>query len=197
MNVIKRLYLWMGSRVYSPYGEPLLFFLVFLDAVCFLPADPMLIAYCLEQHTKSFRYATIATLGSVTGGIVEYTLGRTLWHFFGQSIIHSTFVNYFMTPETFFYLCGHYKAHAFLAIVVASFAPIPYKATTLSAGFCSLPFLPFALGTSIGRATRFYLYAIVIRIWGPRMKESIERYFNLLMLLAVGLVVGAMYLVKH
>ena len=48
MNVIKRLYLWMGSRVYSPYGEPLLFLMVFLDAVCFIPADPMLIAYCLD-----------------------------------------------------------------------------------------------------------------------------------------------------
>jgi membrane protein YqaA with SNARE-associated domain len=187
----------MGSRVYSPYGEPLLFLMVFFDAVCFIPADPMLIAYCLEKHTKSFRYAAIATFGSITGGIVEYTLGRTLWHFFGQSIINSAFVSHIMTPETFFYLCGHYKAHAFLAIVIASFAPLPYKATTLSAGFCSLPFFPFAIGTTIGRGARFFIYASVIRRWGPKMKESIDRYFNLLMLLAVVLVVGAIYLVKH
>lgn len=197
MNAIKRLYTWMSTRVYSPHGEKILFGFVFLDAVCFLPADPMLIAYCLEKHKKAFRYAAIATIASVIGGVIEYILGFTLWHFWGESIVHSSFVSYIMKPETFYYLCGQYKAHAFLAIIIASFAPIPYKATTLSAGFCALPFFPFVVGTALGRAGRFFLYAGIINRWGPAIKNSLDRYFNLIMLLLIVLIGGAVFYAKH
>ena len=197
MNAIKRLYTWMSTRVYSPHGEKILFGFVFLDAVCFLPADPMLIAYCLEKHKKAFRYAAIATLASVIGGVIEYTLGFTLWHFWGESIVHSSFVSYIMKPETFYYLCGQYKAHAFLAIIIASFAPIPYKATTLSAGFCALPFFPFVIGTTLGRAGRFFLYAGIIHRWGPAIKDSLDRYFNLIMISLVILIGGVILYAKH
>jgi len=197
MNAIKRLYTWMSTRVYSPHGEKLLFALVYLDAVCFLPADPMLIAYCLEKHKKAFRYAAIATVASVIGGITEYLLGFTLWHFWGESIVHSSFVNYLIKPETFYYLCSQYKAHAFFAVVIASFAPIPYKATTLSAGFCALPLPSFALATGIGRAGRFFLYAGIINTWGPAIKDSLERYFNLIMLALVVIIGCAVFYAKH
>jgi membrane protein YqaA with SNARE-associated domain len=187
----------MSTRVYSPHGEKILFGFVFLDAVCFLPADPMLIAYCLEKHKKAFRYAAIATVASVVGGVIEYTLGFTLWHFWGESIVHSSFVSYIIKPETFYYLCGQYKAHAFLAIIIASFAPIPYKATTLSAGFCALPFFPFVVGTALGRAGRFFLYAGIINRWGPAIKDSLDRYFNLIMLSLVVVIGGAVLYAKH
>jgi membrane protein YqaA with SNARE-associated domain len=187
----------MCSRVYSPHGEKLLFTLVYLDAVCFLPADPMIIAYCLEKHKKSFRYATIATIASIIGGITEYALGIALWHIWGQSIIHSTLVGYLMKPETFFYLCGQYKTHTFLALVIASFAPIPFKATTLSAGFCALPLLPFVLGIALGRAGRFFLYALIIRIWGPAIKDSLDRYFNLIIITLSVIIGGTLFFAKH
>lgn len=187
----------MSSQVYSPHGEKLLFGIVYLDAVCFLPADPMLIAYCLEKHKKAFHYAALATCASVIGGLTEYALGYALWHFWGENIIHSSFLSYVLKPETFYYLCDQYKAHAFLTVIIASFAPIPYKVTTLSAGFCALPLFPFALGTALGRAGRFFLYAGIIYRWGPAIKDSLDRYFNRIMLSLLVIIGSVLLYLQH
>jgi membrane protein YqaA with SNARE-associated domain len=187
-NQLKRLYAWMGNMVYSPYAERTLGILFFLESIFFLPTDPMLIVYCFTRPTKAFRYATIATIGSVLGGLAGYSIGLLLWNSFGNQIIHNSIVNYVLSPELFYYLCAQYKKHECLAILIAAFTPIPYKAATLSAGFCKLSLMPFILCSIIGRGARFYLYAIIISTWGDRMKVHIERYFGPLMLFATALI---------
>lgn len=193
---LKRLYAWMGERVYSPYADATLGILFFLESIFFLPTDPMLIVYCFERKEKAFRYASIATAASVFGGMTGYYIGFLLWESFGQQIIHNHLVNYVLSPELFAYLCKQYQAHECLAILLAAFTPIPYKAATLSAGFCKLSFVPFVICSIIGRGARFYLYAIVISIWGDRMKVYIERYFGPLMLFATALIIISIKLLR-
>jgi membrane protein YqaA with SNARE-associated domain len=187
----------MGAQVYSPYATPILALLFYLEAIIFLPTDPMLIVYCIERRDKAYRYATVATLSSVLGGITGYGIGFMLWHTVGPQIIHSSVVNYIMTPAMFHYLKSLYHQYEGWAILVAAFTPIPYKAATLSAGFCNLSLAPFIIASLIGRGARFYLYAITISIWGKQIKEYIDRYFNLLVLLAMILIMGAVWLLKH
>jgi uncharacterized membrane protein YdjX (TVP38/TMEM64 family) len=79
---------------------------------------------------------------------------------------------------------------------MAAFTPIPYKAATLSAGFCKLSFIPFVICSVIGRGARFFLYAIIISTWGARMKVYIERYFGPLMVLAMVLIFVTVKLVR-
>lgn len=192
MSSMRRLYDWMGKQVYSPYAEVTLGVLFYIEAIFFLPTDPMLIMYCIERRDKAYRYATIATITSVLGGLTGYFIGYVLWHIAGQQIIHHPFVSYIMTPETFNHLCGLYKQYEALAILAAAFTPIPYKAATLTAGFCNLSLMPFIIASLIGRGARFYLYAITISIWGKQIKQYIDRYFNLLVvcaMIAIGFVV--------
>jgi membrane protein YqaA with SNARE-associated domain len=193
---LKRLYSWMGNCVYSPYADATLGILFFLESIFFLPTDPMLIVYCFERRNKAYWYATIATVASVLGGMTGYYLGYLLWEYFGQQILHNKLVNYVLSPELFNYLCTQYQQHECFAILMAAFTPIPYKAATLSAGFCKLSFIPFVICSVIGRGARFFLYAIIISTWGARMKVYIERYFGPLMVLAMVLIFVTVKLVR-
>lgn len=180
---IKKLYDWMGSRVYSPYADFILGFLFFLEAIFFLPTDPMLILYCLNRQKKALYYATIATVASVLGGITAYFIGATLWDIAGEEILQNRLVNYVVTPSTFSYLTEQYRQYEWWAILAAGFTPIPYKAATLTAGFCKLSFIPFVICSVIARGARFYLLAITIILFGNRIRQSIDRYFNIIIIL--------------
>lgn len=186
----------MGTKVHSPHADFMLGFLFFLEAIFFLPTDPMLIFYCLEQPKKAFRYATIATVSSVAGGTAGYLIGYYLWHFAGHHIINHPWVNYIMKPDTFHYICHQYKLYEYWAIFIAGFTPVPYKAATLTAGFCRLSLIPFILVSFLARGARFYLYAISISIWGKQMKQYIDRYITRLVLLALVIVIVGFYFIK-
>ncbi len=177
---IKKLYDWMASCVYSPYADITLGFLFFLEAIFFLPTDPMLIVYCINRQEKAFRYATIATISSVLGGITSYLIGAMLWDIAGEQIIHNKIINYVLSPATFTHLSQRFRQHEWSAILIAGFTPIPYKAATLTAGFCKISLIPFVLCSVIARGARFYLLAATIKILGVHIQQSINRYFNIM-----------------
>ena len=177
---IKRFYDWMASCVYSPYADITLGFLFFLEAIFFLPTDPMLIMYCINRKEKALRYATIATVASVIGGITSYLIGAMLWNIAGEQIIHNKIVNYVLSPATFTHLSQQYRQHEWLAILIAGFTPVPYKAATLTAGFCRISLIPFVLCSIIARGSRFYLLAVIAKILGVHIQQSINRYFNII-----------------
>ena len=194
--MLKKIYTWMGQKVHSPYAEPFLGFLFFTEAIFFLPVDPILILFCLERPNKSLRYATIATIFSVLGGMTGYLIGFSLWQTAGPKILDSWLVSSIMSPATFASLAHKYEVYSHWAVLVAGFSPIPYKAATLSAGFCKISFLPFVFFSIIARGARFFMFAIAILIWGPQIKLFIDRYFNLLVVLTMALIAGAIWLLK-
>lgn len=194
--MVKKLYDRMGKKVYSRHADLVLGLLFFAEAIFFLPVDPVLIMYCLERRSKALYFAAIATLSSVLGGIVGYYIGATLWYYVGEQILQSPMISYFLSRETFEYLSMQYHRYAGWAILLAAFTPIPYKAATLTAGFCNLALLPFIVASFIGRGARFFLYGTLISIWGVQIKQYIDRYFNLLVLLALVLISLGIWLSK-
>lgn len=185
----KKSYAWMGATINSPYASYILCFLFYLEAIFFLPTDPILIVYCIEQQNKAITYATIALIGSVLGGMTSYLLGALLWDSCGEQIIHHPWVTYIMSPSLFYKLAHQYQEHEWTAIFIAGFTPIPYKAATLAAGFCKISFAPFVLCSIIARGARFYALALICKTWGGLVKGSVEKYFNVLLLFAVILII--------
>lgn len=194
LSVFRRTYDWMGSSINSVYAEYILCFLFYLEAIFFLPTDPILIVYCLERRDRALWYATIATFGSVLGGMTSYAIGALMWDCMGEQIIHNQYVNCILSPAMFHNLSAKYQAHEWLAILIAGFTPIPYKAATLAAGFCKISFGPFVIASMIARGARFYLFAIVCKIYGEKIKDSINKYFNLLLLFAAILIIITVWL---
>jgi membrane protein YqaA with SNARE-associated domain len=186
MLVVRKMYDWCGQQVRSSYAVPLLALLFFIEAIFFLPVDPLLIVYCLEDRCKALYFATVATLSSVIGGITGYFIGYAIWESCGKFLVGLLF-----SPQTFAHALHNYEKYESWAVLIAGFTPLPYKAVTLSAGFCKLPLLPFVIFSLLGRGARFFLIAISIRIWGHHIKEYIDRYFNSLLLLFTLMVVAA------
>lgn len=194
---MKKIYEWMGKQVYSPYAGYMLCIMFYLEAIFFLPTDPILMLYCLERRDRALWYATIATIGSVLGALTSYALGYYLWQTVGDAIIHQSFLNRFIKPENFTYLCTQYRIHDSWAVLVAGFIPIvPYKAVTLTAGFCQLSLVPFTIYSCIVRGVRFYAVAILISIWGAQIKQFIDQYFRLLVALVVLVVSIVVWIIR-
>jgi membrane protein YqaA with SNARE-associated domain len=194
--MLKKLYHWMGQKIYSPYADVILGILFYIEAIFFFPTDPMLIFYCITRPNRAITYATIATIGSSLGGLTGYGIGYALWESVGEQIIHAPIVNYIMSPSTFYFLRQQYQTYEYWAVLIAGFTPIPYKAATLSAGFCKLSIIPFIICSALARGFRFYLFAFAIKWWGPSMKQYIDRYFNLLVILFIILVILGIWALK-
>lgn len=185
MLALKRMYYWCGQQVHTVYAVPLLAFLFFIEAIFFVPVDPLLILYCIEDRFQSFYFAAVATLSSVAGGLMGYFIGYAIWESCGKLLVSLLF-----SQESFSHAIHQYERYESWAVLIAGFTPLPYKAVTLSAGFCKLPLLPFVVFSLIGRGARFFLVAASIRIWGQQIKEYIDRYFNPLVLLFALVVVA-------
>jgi membrane protein YqaA with SNARE-associated domain len=187
----------MQLSIHSPYAEYILGFLFYIEAIFFLPTDPMLIFYCIEKQEKALRYAAIATVCSVLGGLTAYTIGAFLWDTLGEQIIHNPIVNYVISPGKFYELSERYKKYEWWAILTTSFIPIiPYKVTTITAGFCKISLLPFIVGSIIARGARFFFYGITIHVYGVHIKKSIERSFNIIMAVAMIIIIAALLLLR-
>ncbi len=191
-KLLRKLYDWMGAKVHSPYATWWLAGLFFIEAFFFVPVDPLLILYCVENRSRSLWYAAIATVSSVLGGITGYAIGALAWHSIG-----STLVSLVISQASFDHAVETYKLYQNYAVLIAGFTPLPYKAITLSAGFCNLPLLPFVVCSFLSRGARFFLVSSLIFVFGKQIKYFIDRFFNQLVVLFTVLVVASLWLVMR
>lgn len=195
MKIVRRLYDWVLGWAETPYGVPALGLLAFVEA-CFFPVPPdvLLMALCLAVPLKSYRFALVATLGSVSGGVVGYLIGWGFWE--SVSPLFFEYVPGF-SPEGFAHVKSWFDQYDFWTIFAAGFTPIPYKIFTIAAGAFQIN-LPIFIGASlISRALRFFLVAALFYYLGRPARILIEKYFNLLTILFLGLLLGGFLLINY
>lgn len=195
MNLFRRLYDWVLFWAETPYGVPALLLLAFAEA-CFFPVPPdvLLIALCLSLPTKAYRYALIACVGSVAGGIVGYAIGLTLW-----GSVSSFFFQYVpgFSQEHFSFVRDLFVRYDFWTIFAAGFTPIPYKVFTIASGVFKIDFPVFVLASIVSRGLRFVLVAWLLKRYGALAKAFIDKYFNVLTMLFLLLLVGGFVLIEY
>ncbi len=188
MRKIRQLYDWVLGWADSRYATSALAALSFTESVFFpIPPDPLLIALCLGAAKRSFRFAAIATMASVVGGIIGYGIGAGAWH-----LVQDWFFAYVwgVSPESFADVQGLYERWDFWFVFLAGLTPIPYKLFTLGAGVFSINFGMFVLASALSRGLRFFVVAGLIYRYGQPIASFIDRYFNPLAL-AFGVLVVA------
>ena len=193
-NVIRRLYDWILHWAETPYGVPALFVLALAEASFFpIPPDPLLIALCLGIPARSFRFAATATLASVIGGVVGYSIGAGAW-----TLLQDWFFLYVsgVSPESFASVQGLYDRYDFWAIFLAGLTPLPYKVFTISAGVFSINIGVFILASFLSRGLRFFILAGLIYRYGDPITRFIDRYFNVLALVFGALVIGGFFILE-
>ncbi len=175
---VRRLYDWVLHWADTPYGLQALAVLALVESSVFpIPPDPLLIALCLGAAARALRFAAVATVASVLGGVLGYGIGALVW-----SSASGFFFEYVpgVTPEAFATVQGLYDRWNFWAVFVAGLTPIPYKVFTISAGVFVINFPVFVFASTLSRGLRFFFMAGLIYHYGEPIRSFIDRYFNLL-----------------
>jgi len=191
--MLRRLYDWVLHWAETPYGTWALFFLALAESSFFpIPPDVLLIALAISIPAKSFRYALACTVGSLIGGVIGYIIGYQFMELVGLQILE--FYGLMAKFNTVGDLYNKYNA---LAVGIAGFTPIPYKVFTISAGAFGINFPVFLLASAVSRAARFFIVGWLIYKFGPGIRAFIDRYFNVLAVVFVILLVGGFILIRY
>ncbi len=148
---------------------------------------PMIIA----EPKKWFRFALITTTASVLGGIAGYYIGYWLWETIGKAVIA-----FYGLGDAMAAVRIRYEANAFAAIFTAALTPIPYKVFTISAGLFHISLATLVFASIAGRGLRFFAVAWLVGRFGEPIKELIEKYFDILTVIAAALLVGGFIVLR-
>ena len=192
-HFLRRLYDWVLHWAETPQSQTALFLLAFAESSFFpIPPDVLLIALALGRPKHAFRFAFICSMGSVLGGMFGYFLGLQFFNHIGKPIL-----TFYGGMDGFVRVQELYRKYDALAVTIAGFTPIPYKLFTIAGGAVQINFTIFVIASFLSRAARFFLVGGVLRIWGPPARAFIERYFNILSIIFVLLLIGGFLLLKH
>jgi len=186
------MYDWVLSWADSPHSTAALFVLAFVESSFFIvPPDVLLIALCISKQKKSFRYALVCSAGSVIGGAFGYIIGFYFFDMIGVKILEL-----YSALDKYEHVRVIFNDYGAWGVAVAGFTPIPYKVFTIAAGVFKLNFLSFIVASTFSRSARFFIVSGLIYKFGAPVKKFIDKYFNILCVVFVVLLVVGFYVVK-
>jgi membrane protein YqaA with SNARE-associated domain len=185
--MFKSLYRWILSLAESPQAPFALAAVAFAESSFFpIPPDVILIPMSLATPRLALRYAAIATVASVTGGMVGYGIGALLYDTLGQWLIHL-----YGYADKMAMLKETYAQWGALVILVKGLTPIPYKLVTIVSGLLGYNFAIFVGLSIVTRGARFFLLAGALTRFGDPLRIAMERHFALFCgLIAITIVAG-------
>ncbi|MGE3690507.1 MAG: YqaA family protein [Novosphingobium sp.] len=184
--MLRRLYDWTMAKASDPRAEWWLAFFAFVEASFFpIPPHPVLGLMCLAEPKKAVRFAVIATLASVAGGLLGYAIGHFVYDTVGAQMLALLGLSASF-PTAAAYIC-EYGAEI---IMIKGATPIPFKLLTITAGFSHMPLLPFIGARLVSRSISFMIVGVLFRLFGAPIKAFIDKYLGLATAGFVILVVG-------
>tara|TARA_B100000902_G_scaffold329450_1_gene325953 strand:- start:34 stop:669 length:636 start_codon:yes stop_codon:yes gene_type:complete len=184
MRFLKSLYHWTMELANNPSAIWLLGFVSFIEAIFFpIPPDVLLIPMILANVKKAWFYAFITTITSVLGGLIGYAIGLFAYSQIAEPLLIG------LGKETAMNLFSNsINDNGFLIVLTAGISPIPFKVVSVMSGFTQMPIHIFLASALLGRATRFFVVATLLRRYGERIKSFIETYLGWLFLFFVALI---------
>ena len=185
MRLLRHLYYWTMKLAKSPRAIWFLGIVSFIEAIFFpIPPDVLLIPMILANINRAWIYALVTTIASVTGGLVGYVIGYLAYAQVAEPLLlnlgKQSAMNLFSNSI---------NENGFLIVLTAGISPIPFKVVSIMSGFTQMPLFVFLLSALLGRATRFFIVASLLRLYGITIKNFIETYLGWLFLLFVFLFV--------
>ncbi|HET7585938.1 MAG TPA: YqaA family protein [Gemmatimonadaceae bacterium] len=189
---VRRLYDWVLGWADHTYGPTILFFLAMAESFIFpIPPDALLMPLTLGRPRRAYWFAFLCTMGSVIGGVMGYYIGHALFEQFGRPVLE-----WYHAMHTFELVGEKYRQNLVLALGTAGFTPVPYKVFTIAGGAFGVPFVPFVVISFVSRGMRFFLVAGLLHRFGQPMKAFIDKYFNILTIAFVALLVGGFLVLR-
>lgn len=189
---VARIVTWLQTFALG-IGGPGLFVVAFLDSSFLsLPEinDLLVVLLVIEHKARMPYYATMATLGSVTGCLVLYAIGRRG----GEALVRRRFGGRKLARAL-----ELSKRYGVLAIAVPAILPppAPFKIFVLLAGVAAVPVWQFAVTIALARGFRYFAVGVLSVRYGDGAIAFIEANGRLvsLALVAILLAGGLAYVV--
>ena len=184
MRFLRFLYNWTLELANNPRAVWFLGFVSFIEAIFFpIPPDILLIPMILANIEKAWFYAFVATITSVLGGLVGYAVGFLAYSEIAEPLLISLGKQSSMTLFS-----NSINENGFLIVLTAGISPIPFKVVSIMSGFTQMPILIFLVSAMLGRATRFFVVAALLKYYGETIKSFIETYLGWLFLVFMVLI---------
>ncbi len=191
--MLRRLYDWTIEKAAHPHALGWLALFSFVEASFFpVPPHPLLGLMCLAAPHKAIRYALVATIASVMGGMLGYAIGWGLYDTIGAQLLAVLGMT-----ESFPVAACYLREFGTEIIMIKGATPIPFKLLTITAGFIHMPLIPFLWASLVSRTISFMIVGLLFRLFGAPIKRFIDRYLGWVTAGFVVLVVGGFILASH
>lgn len=182
--MLRKLYDWVFSLARHRHATRSLAAVSFAESAFFpIPPDVMLAPMVLARPDRAYFYATVCTVASVLGGLLGYLIGFFLEPLGLWLLATMGKADTFETSKALF------QEHGEWVILIKGLTPIPFKLITISAGIFKFNLALFIALCVVTRGARFFLVAFVLKTWGPRMLEVVEKRLTLFTVLLLAIFV--------
>ncbi|NGN44883.1 DedA family protein [Mesorhizobium sp. CGMCC 1.15528] len=193
--MLRRLYDWTLSLAARKSAEWWLAFIAFVESSIFLvPADVLYLPMALSRPERAYRYALIATIASVLGGIAGWYIGYYAY----ESVAKPVLEFYGKFDEFEALRTGSGMGFILLMLVTSGLAHLPpIKVVTILAGVMHVDIWLFIVSAIIARGARFFFLAWLLRRYGEPIREFIEKRLGLIAGAGAGAVILLYIVIKY
>lgn len=193
--MLRRLYDWTISLAGRKSAEWWLAIIAFVESSVFLiPADVLFLPMALARPNRVWRYAFIATVASVLGGIAGWYLGHYAYEQVAKPVLEI-----YGKLDTFEELRKSTSADMILLLLITSglsHLP-PIKVVTILSGAAGINIWLFIASAIVARGARFYFLAWLLRRYGEPIRHFIEKRLGTLAAFGAILLIALYFAIKY
>jgi membrane protein YqaA with SNARE-associated domain len=171
--MLRRLYDWTFALAARPTAEIWLAVIAFIESSVFLvPADVLFVPMVLARPERAYRYAIVATVASVLGGIAGWYLGHYAFDAIARPILE-----FYGKLDQFEQLResggGDFVLLMLITSGVAHLPPI--KVVTILSGAVGVSLWLFVVSAVAARGARFLILAWLLKKYDAPILHFIEK----------------------
>lgn len=192
--MLRKLYDWTMSLAGRPSAEIWLAAIAFVESSVFLvPADVLILPMTLAKPNRAYRYAFIATIASVLGGVAGWAIG-----YFAFEAIAKPILEFYGKLDAFETLrSGVTYQSVVLLLVTSGLAHLPpIKIVTILSGVANINLGLFVISAIVARGARFFLIAWLLKRYGESIAQFIEKRLGMIAAVIAGMLLIA-YIALH
>lgn len=176
--MLRKLYDWTLSLAARKSAEWWLCIIAFVESSVFpVPAEALMVPMGLARPDRAYRYALIATVGSVFGGIAGWLLG-----YYAYELVARPVLEFYGSLDKFEMLRSSSSRDAILLMLITSgLAHLPpMKVVTILSGAAAVDIWLFIVSAIVARGIKFVAIAWLLRRYGEPIRDFIEKRLGLI-----------------
>jgi membrane protein YqaA with SNARE-associated domain len=193
--MLRRLYDWTMSLAGRPTAEIWLAVIAFVESSVFLvPADVLFVPMVISRPERARRYALVATVASVLGGIAGWFIGHYAFDTVARPILE-----FYGKLDAFEALRSSAASHnaVLLLLITSGLAHLPpIKVVTILSGAANVDLGLFIVSAIVARGARFFVLGWLIQRYDEPIRHFLEkRLAQIVIIIAVAIIL--LFVAKH